>query len=104
VGLYGHDYAVSKYSPIYTHWSSRRRNGGGLSTGFVETMGESPTNCRLNLGGGQQAKRHRAVCNRGHNISPSVTRLRISERSFERPHLDYEYERRVGANATTTAQ
>ena len=43
-----------------------------------ETMGESSTNRRLKLSGGQQAKRHRAVCNRGHGISPSVTRFRIN--------------------------
>jgi hypothetical protein len=31
-------------------------------------MGASPTSSRLKLSGGEQARRHRAVCNRGHGL------------------------------------
>jgi len=60
-------------------------------------MGESPTNCRLKLSGGQQAKRHRAVCNRGHGIFSLCDEVQDQRNAFERPHLDYDYERSVGA-------
>jgi hypothetical protein len=70
VTLYGYDYAVSKYSPyLHAHRSSRHRNcAEDYPQVLFETMGESPTNGQLKLSGGQQAKRHRAVCNRGHGI------------------------------------
>jgi hypothetical protein len=54
---------------LHAHRSSRHRKcAEGYPLVLFEMMGESPTNCRLKLSGGQQAKRHRAVCNRGHGI------------------------------------
>ena len=83
---------------LHTHRSPRHRKcPEDYPWVLVETMGDSPANCRLKLSGGQQAKRHRAVCNRGHGNFSSVTRFRINGTVFERPHLRHQYEGSVRA-------
>src|SRR5579863_7093642 len=68
---------------LHAHQSSgHRKCAEDYPLVLFETMGESPTNCRLKLGGGQRAKRHRAVCNREHCFSPSVRRSRINGALF----------------------
>jgi hypothetical protein len=72
------------HQALETHESCR----GPQTVGdCFETMGASLTSSRLRLSGGEQAVRHRAVCNRGHDVTPSATRFKDRETHDERVPL-----------------
>ena len=83
------DYVVSKRAPLLREHTPDLHAQMGIAAVnlFVESDGSQPDK-PVYLCGGGQARHHRVVCNRGHNLLRSYVESQDSGTFHERAHLE----------------